>query len=72
MPLVTASNGDLGAIVLCILVALYLLPAYVAYRRQHHQCLAMTMLTLLAGWTVVGWIVAMVWACTVVRDEGRR
>src|SRR5215471_18946689 len=40
----------------------------VATTRDHHQRLAIGILNLVGGWSVVGWIVALVWACTVVRQ----
>jgi hypothetical protein len=42
----------------------YLLPLFTAAWRGHRNCFAIGALNLLAGWTVVGWVVAMVWACT--------
>jgi RsiW-degrading membrane proteinase PrsW (M82 family) len=59
------------------IVMFYLLPAFVADQRRHHQRLAITVLNVLAGWTAIGWIVALVWACTadvelINEDEARR
>ena len=45
-------------------VALYFLPAIAASRRRHRNAGAITMLNLLTGWTVLGWIIAMVWSAT--------
>jgi hypothetical protein len=52
---------------------LYLGPAYVAHRRRHPQRQAILVLNLLAGWTLIAWVVAMVWACTAVDqpEDGR-
>jgi threonine/homoserine/homoserine lactone efflux protein len=58
---------------LIILVAGYFLPAIVANSRRHRQQLAIFALTLFAGWTAIGWIVAIVWACTDnVRERPQR
>jgi hypothetical protein len=43
---------------------LYFIPAVVAVRRHHRQRLAITVLNVLLGWTLIGWVVALVWACT--------
>jgi hypothetical protein len=51
-------------------IALYLLPAIVACTRAHQSALAIFLLNLLLGWTVLGWIVALVWAATAVRGAG--
>lgn len=57
-----------GFMYLGMLLAGYFLPWIIAASRHHHQSAAIFMLTLLLGWTVLGWIVAMVWACTAVRQ----
>jgi len=44
----------------CIL--LYFLPSIIAHRK--HAFLGVFLLNLLLGWTIIGWIVALVWACT--------
>lgn len=45
---------------------LYFLPTVVAVGRRHRNWGALFMLNLLAGWTIVGWVICLVWA--VVRD----
>ena len=50
-----------------IVLALYLIPVLVAYNRQHPNAWAILILNLLLGWTVLGWIVSLVWASTAVR-----
>jgi hypothetical protein len=42
--------------------ALHFLPTIVAAIRQSRHTFAIFLLNLFFGWTVVGWIVAMVWA----------
>ena len=50
---------------LVLLVAmLYFMPALIAAGRLHHNTLAILATNLLAGWTIIGWIVAFIWACT--------
>jgi hypothetical protein len=43
---------------------IYLLPAFVAWRRGHRQTAAIVVLNVLLGWTAIGWVLALVWACT--------
>ena len=43
-------------------VALYLLPSIVARQVQHHNVVAIVVLNVLLGWTLLGWIGALVWA----------
>lgn len=49
-----------------ILFALiYFIPTIVAYSRKKSNRVAIFMLNLFAGWFFgIGWIVALVWACT--------
>ena len=46
------------------LLAVYLIPSLVAGARHHHNGLAIFMLNFLLGWTAIGWVVALIWACT--------
>lgn len=43
------------------LVALYLLPANIAYARKHRNTWAIFALNLFLGWTLIGWVAALVW-----------
>jgi hypothetical protein len=47
-------------IVICGL--LYFLPSIIGHRKQAFT--GIFLVNLLLGWTVVGWIVALIWACT--------
>jgi hypothetical protein len=57
-------DGSAGAGLLLMIGIGYFLPAIVASIRRHRNRLAIGILNLLLGWTLLGWIVAMVWACT--------
>lgn len=54
-----------------ILVMAYLLPSIVADRRKHHQFSAIFVANLLLGWTVIGWIISLIWAFTATRPDVR-
>lgn len=45
-----------------ILVLLYFLPWLVALAKDHKNTVAIFFLNLLAGWTFVGWLGALIWA----------
>ena len=67
--ILTLLRGEIGgmigeALILFLVQVLYFLPALIALRRNHRQRLPILILTLFAGWTFVGWVVAIVWACT--------
>lgn len=43
-------------------LALYAAPSLVAASRKHRNTTGIVVLNILGGWTVLGWIVALVWA----------
>ncbi len=45
-------------------VVLYFIPAMVAVERGHRNTVAICVLNVLLGWTLLGWVVALVWAFT--------
>lgn len=50
--------------VLLTLLCIYLLPAIIASFRKHRRASLIWSVNVFAGWTVAGWIVVMIWACT--------
>lgn len=76
--LVSASGilwqGALGSAVMyfsmyTMLALLYLAPAFLALHRNHPNMAAIAVLNVLSGWTLVGWIGALVWAFTQVSNS---
>ena len=47
---------------LLFLFVMYWLPTLIAIVRQTPSALGVAMLNFFLGWTVIGWIVALVWA----------
>ena len=68
VPSATSSSGSAaGGMLLLILVVgfailIYFIPSFVA--AGHHNRGAIIVLNLFLGWTFLGWIIALVWACT--------
>ena len=60
----TGSGGGFILLLFCCLVVLYFLPTISAYRGKHPSREGIALLNFLAGWTFVGWVVAMVWSVT--------
>lgn len=56
----------IGLITLGILIGLYLMPALIAHARDHHNATPITILNIALGWSLLGWIAALIWATTVV------
>ena len=71
--LVSAPGGDGNVLALIVLggflLLLYFLPTFVATRRHKRNTLAIFLLNLFAGWTVIGWVVAIVWAASVDHER---
>lgn len=51
------------------MAALYFAPTLIALSRKRDNCGAIFALNLFAGWTFIGWLVAMVWAATMDGSE---
>ena len=54
---------ELALIVILLLVA-YFLPFIIANHREHNNQLAIFLVNLLAGWSIIFWLVALIWAFT--------
>lgn len=52
-------------------LVVYFLPSLVAAGREHRNKAAIFVLNLLAGWTFIGWLIALVWAFTANTEFGR-
>jgi hypothetical protein len=60
-------NGMITIVIVILLACspfAYFFPSFVAWRRKKANFRAIFALNCLAGWTFVGWVVAMVWALT--------
>lgn len=53
-----------GLILVAAALLIYLVPALVANGRHHKNTGAIAALNLLLGWTVLGWVAALVWSLT--------
>ena len=72
--LTAAFSGGIGDFVqtlgglfgVALMAASYFLPLIIAWWRRHHNTLAIFVLNFFLGWTIVGWVAALVWAVTAV------
>lgn len=55
-------NLLVGYLFFLVLVGLYFLPSIVGYSKRNFS--GIFLLNLLPGWTMIGWVVALVWAVT--------
>jgi Superinfection immunity protein len=59
-------------IIAIVAIVLHFLPFIIALLRHHHDTAAIFILNLLLGWTVIGWVIALVWSFTGVRRQDYR
>jgi Superinfection immunity protein len=51
-------------IVMVLALGVHFLPTIIAFRRNHHNKVAIFLVNLFLGWTVLGWVAALVWSAT--------
>ena len=56
------SLGLLEILLVVLIFGFYFLPTLIAFLRQHKNKLAIFLLNLLLGWTVLGWVASLVWS----------
>ncbi len=57
----TAQSLGLG-LAIGVLIGTYFLPSVIAFSRGHQHSAPILLLNLFLGWTLVGWVAALVWA----------
>lgn len=57
-------GGLLAILLLVVGFIVYFAPSLVAYGREHPNQTSIFVLNLLLGWTLIGWVCALVWAFT--------
>lgn len=64
-------NAAVGLLILVCLIASYFLPSIVAAARRHRNTVGICLINFFLGWTILGWLAALVWACYVEKPEPR-
>ena len=60
-------SGAAGALMLLFIgVVIYFLPAINARNRKHPNANSILLLDLFLGWTLIGWVAALVWSASAV------
>lgn len=63
-------DADIGAFITAVvMIVIYFVPLMVAVRRDMQKVAGVAVLNILLGWTLIGWVIALVWA---VSGERRR
>jgi hypothetical protein len=58
------SNDQMWLLFFGILIVVYFVPTVIALYRHHSQRVAIAVLNVCLGWTLLGWVGALVWAFT--------
>lgn len=45
---------------------MYFVPALIALVRGHHNAFAIFLTNLIFGWTVIGWLITLIWSVTAI------
>lgn len=57
-----SSPGDLGFLIIIICTVIYFVPSYVAFKRQKRDFTPILLVNIFLGWTLIGWVVALIWS----------
>ena len=57
--------------VIFVMLPLYFLPSIIALARHKRNRVAIIVVNCLLGWTVLGWVVALVWSLLVDQPEAQ-
>lgn len=58
----TAGDATMGFVLLGFMALLYFIPAMVAYSKGHRNKLGVLFLNFFLGWSLIGWVVALIWS----------
>ena len=53
-----------GFIAIMVLLFIYFIPSFVAQNRDHRNRAAIAVANLFLGWTLLGWVICLIWAST--------
>ena len=48
--------------VILLLLGIHFLPTFVAFVREHRHAVLILVLNVFFGWTIIGWLVLLIWA----------
>jgi hypothetical protein len=58
------NSGTLAIIIFFLGIAIYFLPSFNASSRKHPNRSSIFLLNLFLGWTLIGWVVSLVWSAS--------
>jgi hypothetical protein len=60
----SAENVGVGSLLIVFGLCVYLLPTFQAKSKGHLDIGSIAVINIFFGWTVIGWFVALIWACS--------
>ena len=54
-----------------VVAIIYMFPTAIAYQRGHQSQGGIAALNILLGWSLVGWVIALIWSCSAVSKPAR-
>ena len=60
--MITGTFGILFATGILLFLGIHFLPTFVAFVRQQKHAVLILVLNILVAWTIVGWLVLLIWA----------
>lgn len=58
------------SLIICLVcIFAYFLPTVVAVLRRYHNALPVFLVNLFLGWTLLGWLGALIWSCMAKPDN---
>lgn len=56
------SIGHIGITTILMLIIPYFIPSIIAFSKKHYNATGVLLLNLFLGWTLIGWIAALIWS----------
>lgn len=56
------NSNSAGILYIALMLFIYFLPSMIAIQRSHKNLIGVILVNFLLGWTMIGWVVAIVWA----------
>jgi hypothetical protein len=57
------NDATIGFLIVLVGLFIYLIPTIVAFRRGHASRAGICILNIVAGWSGIGWLASLIWAC---------
>jgi len=63
------SHNPMSLVLVLLAVSFYFIPSLVAMKRDHPNAVPIFLVNAFFGWTVIGWVGALVWSFTAFKKE---